>query len=275
MTLAGFAPSSDPDDTLPGVGSLRLPLSPVADTVLRPWALLAAVVTAVGLVLGFTAGGWTFAAVVAALLVMVGVGWPGLLGSHTPGVAGAMLTVTALLTVLAAARPAQPWPWVAGVLALGVLTTFLRELTRPVPREGLVLSVMAATSGLAVIGAAAMGMLIGPDELSRGALLAAAVAGGASVLGDLVVPAGRLRMFAAVVAAVAGMVGGAVSAHLTGGPSFALALGLGGVAASLAFAVRRIVAQAPAILGWQGQVAAGVASVLFVAPLAWGFLRLV
>ncbi|MDR0944843.1 MAG: hypothetical protein LBM66_01585 [Bifidobacteriaceae bacterium] len=89
--------------------------------------------------------------VVAVAVVALAAGWPR--AARVPGrlSAGVVLAVVGLagVAVAAVAPDSVAVPLVIGVLALGFLVVFVREMARPAPRPGLVVSAGAMSAGVA------------------------------------------------------------------------------------------------------------------------------
>jgi hypothetical protein len=128
---------------------------------------LVAFVPAAGLLVGLNSDARTaWVAVTISLLVLCfSVGWPALTNVPSPNTARAVLIFTGAVSIsLAIYRPGGH----ANVLiaiGLGLPAVFVRELIRPAPREGLIPSVTATTSG--VIAVAAFGLWVAAASLEH------------------------------------------------------------------------------------------------------------
>jgi hypothetical protein len=243
-------------------GRLRLPLSPVSGDRLRPWSVAA---TAVGAVAVVVATQWGYAAllVVAALLALAVVtGWPGIAGSRTP-VASSVVLALAGAAVLATTVRADV-RWLPAAVALGILASFFHQLLRPPPREGLVLTLIAAFGGIALFASGALLVASGHDKVARPVIVVAMLAVALGVVGDLLVPVRVLRPFLGFVVLLLGMAAGAIGASWTDELAIWGALGIGAACATVSWSFRRILALQPALLGPAGQLAGGAASILLV-----------
>jgi hypothetical protein len=124
-------------------------------------------VPAVGLFVGLNSGArtaWTGAAI-GLLIVFFSVGWPALTAVPAANTARAALLFTGAVSMaLAIFRPNGH----AGVLiasGFGLMAVFVRELARPAPRDDLVQSVAATTSGM--IAVAAFGLWLSAASLDH------------------------------------------------------------------------------------------------------------
>lgn len=241
-------------------GPLRLPLSPVSGDRLRPWSVVASVVSAVAVIVAVPWGYAALLGVVAALALVVAAGWPLLGGSRTP-VASAVVLGLAGAGMLAATVRDDIW-WLPAAVAFGIVASFFHQLLRPPPREGLVLTLVAAFAGLAVLASGALLATTGHAAGSRPVIVVAMVAAAVGVVGDLLVPVRAVRPFVGFVVLVLGAGAAWLAASWSDQLTTLGALGTGAAAATVSWSLRRILALQPAALGVLGQVTLGVASVL-------------
>lgn len=257
------------ESSTPGQGSLRLPLSPVADDRTRPVAVGAVIGGAVLLLVTASIG---YAAGLTALTVLAlafAATWPGLGGSHTPGATSIVLVVSGAVIVSAGLR--ADLRWIAAAVALGIVLSFLQQVLRRTGREGLVTSLLAAFGGLSVLASASLLGALGHRDDTHGLVVITMVAVLASVLGDLLLPVGWLRPFLGLVV-LAAAVGVAllVRPHVDG-VIVAQAIGVAAAAGTLSWSFRRVLALQPAMLGARGQVAAGLGSILAAGAIPYLF----
>lgn len=262
-----MAPATDPAVTdMQGTpeppGPLRLPLSPVSGDRLRPWSVAATLVAAVAVVVAAQSGYAALLGVVAVLALAVVAGWPAVGGSRTPAASSAVLALAAAGMLAATVR--QDVRWLPAAVALGIVASFFHQLLRPPPRDGLVLTLVAAFGGLVLLASGSLLVASGHDAGSRPVLVVAMVAAGVGVVGDLLVPVRAVRPFLGFVVLLLGMAGAALAASWSDQLTVLGALGIGAASATLSWSFRRVLALQPALLGTVGQLAVGCGSVLLV-----------
>lgn len=152
--------------------------------------------------------------------------------------------------------------WLPAAVALGIVASFFHQLLRPPPREGLVLTLVAAFGGLVLLASGALLLASGHDSGARPVVVVAMIAAAAGVVGDLLVPVRVIRLFLGFVVLLVGMAAAGLAASRSDQLTVLAALGIGAAAATVSWSFRRVLALQPALLGVLGQVAVGAASVL-------------
>src|SRR4051812_10398794 len=160
--------------------TLRLPLSPVADDRVRPVVVGAVLVGAVALLVAVQASYGAGLATVAVLGLVFALCWPALGGSWTPGPTAVVMCVAGAGIIASAVR--EDLRWGAAAVAFGLIVSFLQQVLRPAGREGLVLSLLAAVGGLAVLASGALLAVLGHSSRSEGIVVVALVAVLASIV---------------------------------------------------------------------------------------------
>ncbi len=241
-------------------GPLRLPLSPVSGDRVRPWSVAATIVGAVAAIVGTQWGYAALLGVVSALALAFVIGWPAVGGSRTPAATSVVLALAAAAVLAATVR--DELTWLPATIALGIVAAFFHQLLRPPPREGLVLSLVAAFGGLVLLACGALLAVTGHDADARPVVVVAMLAVAASVVGDLLAPVRRLRPFLGFVVLLVGMGAAWLAGSWTESLTTWGAVGTGAAAATVSWSLRRVMALQPAMLGMRGQVAVGCGSVL-------------
>lgn len=241
-------------------GPVRLPLSPVSGERLRPWSVVASVVAAVAVIVAVPWGYAALLGVVGALALVVVAGWPLLGGSRTPVASGVVLGLAGAGMLAATVR--ADITWLPAAAAFGIVASFFHQLLRPPPREGLVLTLVAAFSGLVVLGSGALLAATGHEADSRPVVLVAMVAAAVGVVGDLLVSVRVVRPFLGLVVLVFGAGAAWLAASWSDQLTTLGALGAGAAVATVSWSLRRVLALQPAALGVLGQVTLGVGSIL-------------
>lgn len=231
----------------------------------RPVAVVTTVAGAGALLAAGTAGYAALLGVTLILALVLAWGWPTVSGTRTPTTTGVVLALAAVVIVLAALR--DDLRWVGAAVAFGIVLSFFAQLWRRTGREGLVLSLLAAFGGLALIASGTTAVIAGNSERGQAVVAVAMAAAVASLLGDALartqLPAPLLGAAAlAAAAAVAAVVGVRFEAV---GPGAAIAVGAAVGAVSWAF--RRVLSMQPGMATVRGQVAAGAGSVLAVGAI--------
>ncbi|MDN5791392.1 MAG: hypothetical protein L0H25_11055, partial [Micrococcales bacterium] len=250
-----------------GQGALRLPLSPLTDDRIRPIAVGSTVVVAIALLVAVPLSLGAGLVVTGVIVLVFAATWPALAGSRTPDASGVVLAIAGVVIVAAAVR--EDLLWGAGGVALGIIASFLQQLSRPDGREGLVLSLLAACGGLCVVTSGTLLAALGHRADARGIVVVTTVAVIGSVVGDLLLPVAWLRPFLGLVVLVVA-VGAALAVRTqVEGVTLTEAIGIAAAAGTLSWSFRRVLALEPAMLGVRGQFAAGAGSVLAVGALAY------
>lgn len=242
----------------------------------RPVMAAAAVVTALALAAAAGSGERILEIVVIVVAgLLVGAGWPRLVGSRSPVGMSVVLMVSALaLGGALLLQGEEPFlEHVPAALALGVIAMCLHPLVQASARVHLAQSLAATALGLVVICGGALfasTVFVG----AGGPVVVVGVALAVAVLVDLLlerpglsrwmIPAGML-----VGGATAVLVHVLLGAGLDAWPAL-----LGVTGAGAAVALRRAMAQQPAVDSVPAAVAAGAASILLVAPLVHLVARL-
>jgi hypothetical protein len=196
------------------------------------------------------------------LALAVAWGWPSLTGSWTPRATTLVLAVGSVAIVLSALR--DDLLWVPAAVAFGIMLAFFGQLVRRTGREGLVLTLMSAFGGLAVIASGTTAVVAADSDRGQAVAVVAMAAVGAAVVTDLL---SGVRAAVPVLGGVA--LAAAVLAALVAGSRFAEvgaleALAVGAVVGTVSWSFRRVLALQPAMRTLRGQVGAGAGSVLAV-----------
>lgn len=244
----------------------------------RPRVVVVAATVVTGLLLSGAAASGEHLLGVAALVaagLVVAVGWPRLVRSPSPWGASVVLAVTALaLGVALALRDAEPFlEHVPAALASGIIAMCLHPLVQASARLDLARSLTGTGLGVLVIGGSAL-MLSTGFAGSSGPPVVAGISVAVAALADLVLERPRTSAWMFPVGMLVGGVVGVLAHLVLSGELSAWPALLGVTACGTAVALRRVLAQEPAIDGLPGAVAAGVASVLVVAPLVHLVARL-
>lgn len=252
-----------------GEGSLDLPLSPMGGDRVRWGAIVATLVTAVGLAVAGQVGFAALVGVALATSLVLAWAWPVLGGSYTPQATSLVLAVAALAIVPTAYR--EDLRWTAAAVAFGIVLAFFAQLVRGPGRKGLVLTLLASFAGLVPIASITAATVVA-DSTQGAALLTvctSAVVG--ALVADLLVVARPVAPLLGLVALVAS-VGTALLAVVVAGSAddgvtTAAAVGIGAAAGTVSWSFRRVLVLQPAMMTLRGQVAAGVGSVLLTGVL--------
>lgn len=233
-----------------------------------PLHLLTLTTTVVGalvIVAASRAGqGYSITATLAVALVLAW-SWPTFSGSRTPQATTVVLAVSAVTIVLSALR--DDLLWVASAVALGVVLSFFAALGRSGGREGLVLSLLSAFGGLALIASGTSAVAVVDSGRGRALVLVAMAAVVTALLVDLLAGVVRHTAVLAAMAVVLGLcAGGAASLRYSGAANLPLVtmLAVGAGAALLSWAFRRVLAFQPGLNHLRGRVGAGAGSLLVV-----------
>lgn len=262
-----MTPVTEPDETAHDAPEtpLRLPVSPISTTQVRPVAVAAAGVAAILLAAAALGGYAAGLGVALALALALAGSWPWVSGSVTPAPTAAVLATAAVLIVGSAVR--EDLQWIAAAVAFGIVASFFHQLLRAPGREGLVLSLLASFGGLALVASVTtmVGLLHRSD--TTGFVVVAMVAVVAALLADLLVGSTGLRPYLSVVALVAAVAAALVTALWFDRVEALDAAGLGAAVGTVSWSFRRVLSGQPAILGTRGQVAAGIGSVFAVGAI--------
>ncbi|WP_347350767.1 hypothetical protein [Intrasporangium sp.] len=246
-------------------GPLRLPLSPVSGDRVRPWSVVVTVLGAVAVLVASPSGYAAVLGVVAALTLVVVLGWPAVGASRSPLASSVVLAIAGVAMLAATVR--DDLRWLPAAVALGMVAAFFHQLLRPPPREGLVLSLLAALGGLVLLACGALLVVSTHEPGSRPVIVVAMLAVAVGVAGDLLAPVRVLRPFLGFVVLLAGMGVAALTVSWSDQLTTLGALGIGAAAATISWSLRRVLALQPALLGGLGQAAVGCGSVLFAGAL--------
>lgn len=243
-----------------GGSGLHLPLSPVAADRVRPVTIGAVLVAAGLLALASTGGRWPVLVATLALALVLAWSWPVVGGSYTPQTTTIVLIVSAPAIVFTAV--ADDLRWLAAAVALGIVLSFMAQLTRRTGREGLVLTLLASFGGLVPMASGTLAVAAADEPLGRAYIVVTMTAAVFAVVADLLVRRHGLTPFLGIVALLAAVAGGVIAAVLLDELGAWAAVGVAAAAGLLSWSFRRVLALQPAMLGIRGQVAAGVGSVL-------------
>lgn len=259
-------------DEVGEAGPLSLPLSPPGSDRVRLATVVAAVASAVVLLVASAGGlGATLPAALGLCLVLAWA-WPVLGGSFTPNATSLVLAISALAIVPTALR--HDLRWTAAAVAFGVVVSFSAQLMRRTGREDLVLSLLASFGGLVPLASVTTAVVLVDETHARAVLVVAMSAAIAAVVADLLVGVHRLAPALGLVALVASMLGagavvlvGSSVGTWSQGVGAWTALGIGAAVGTVSWSFRRVFVLQPAMATARGQVAAGVGSVLLTGVL--------
>lgn len=250
------------------------PTGPVA----RPRPVVAAAAVVVALALSAAAGSGERILEIVVIVVaglLVGAGWPRLVGSRAPIGMSVVLMVSALaLGGALLVQGEEPYlEHVPAALALGVVAMCLHPLVQASARVHLAESLAATALGLVIICGGALfasTVFVG----AGGPVVVVGVALAVAVLVDLVLERPGLSRWMIPAAMLVGGLTALLVHVLIGDGLDAWPALLGVTGAGAAVALRRAMAQLPAVDSVPAAVAAGAASILLVAPLVHLVARL-
>lgn len=237
---------------------------------LRPYAVATTLVGAAAVLVAArvaeaVSGYGPLLAVTLVLALLLAPTWPTVSGAASPTTTTVVLALASVAVVLGALR--DDLYWIGAAVAFGIVLSFVTQLRRPPPREGLVLSLLSAFGGLVLVASGTTAVVAGTSERGRAVVVVAMVAVVAALLGDVLVrthlPGPVLAMVALAAAAVAGLVVGMLLDAV--GPLTAVLVGASVGAVSWAF--RRVLARQPGIPTRRGQVGAGAGSLLAIGAI--------
>lgn len=235
---------------------------------------LASVALAALVALSAYSGTAVLAAALALVVLCLALGWPalfGLPGARGSGIAVAIAGWAGVALALAVQGRVRPLAWFAALLALVVLLAFVREIVRPVPRDGLVESLTGTHAGEVVAVLAAGWLLVPRTALGTAGVLVGAAAVAAARLPAALPWSGALTGWAGLVSGtIAAVVAGrlAVPSHL--GAGLLIGLAVAGVAAAL----DRLLADAAGSRGAAVLIASAAAPVAASGVVAYAVARL-
>ena len=259
-----MTPVPDDDAARTGVsdGSLHLPSSPVRADRVRWFGVGATLVAALALLAAQATGYAATLGVTLVLSLAVAWGWPLLSGSHTPTATTGALAVSSVAIVLSALR--QDLLWVPAAVAFGILLAFFGQLVRRPGREGLVLTLLSAFGGLAVIASGTTAVVAANSDRGQAVAVVAMAAVGAAVVVDLLPGVRALVPYLALVALGVSVLAAFVAATRFAEVGALEAVGVGAAVGTVSWSFRRVLSLQPAMLTRRGQVGAGAGSVLVV-----------
>ena len=243
-------------------GSLRLPLTPVGADRIRWVSIAATLVAAVALLVAQSTGYAATLAVTLVLALAVAWGWPVLTGSFTPTATTLVLAVASVAIVLSALR--EDLLWVPAAAAFGIVLAFLGQLVRGTSREGLVLTLLSAFSGLVVIASGTTAVVAANTGRGQAVAVVAMAAVGAAVVTDLLAGVRAAGPLLGIVALVAAVLASLVAASRFVEVEALEAVGIGAAVGTVSWSFRRVLALQPAMLTLRGQIGAGAGSVLAI-----------
>jgi hypothetical protein len=246
-------------------GSLQVPLSPVAADRVRWVAVGVTLVGALALLLTSVSGYGVTLAVTLVLALVASWGWPVLSGSVTPDATSVVLALASVAVVLSSLR--DDLRWLAAAVALGIVLAFAAQLLRRTGREGLVLTLLSAFGGLAVIASGTSAVVVADAGRGRAVAVLAMAAVAAAVLADAVAAVRAAAPVLGLVALVAASVVAMVVSTRVDEVGLAGAFGIGATVGTVSWSFRRVLALEPAMMTVRGQVGAGAGSVLAVGAL--------
>jgi hypothetical protein len=247
------------DGTTQGHGPLG---SLVSGDRIRPWSVIGTVVAAGGLLLAAQFGYAALLGTLGALALVVVAGWPLLAGSHTPAASSVVLGLAGV--AILAATVTTDGRWIVAAVAFGAIASFFHQLLRPPPRDGLVVSLVAAFGALVLLASGALLVLGGHDAALTPVLVIGLLACAVGVVGDLLVPVRRIGPFLGFVVLLAGTGAAVLAGSRSDSVSTWDAVGIGAAVATVSWSLRRVFALEPALAGVRSQLALGAGSVLAV-----------
>ena len=251
---------------------LREPVLPALVTVRRPVAVAATIVLAALLVLALLADPVLLAAGLAWAGIVVGWGWPALLGSSSRFGSSLAIGVTGVLAPVAAvATTDEPYLRLVPVaLLVGLAIMFGHQMVRRDGRPRLTESIGITSLGLAVIALGTTWTPLARDSRAGDIAVLGFVAIAVASLADLVAGFDKVRPWMLPLAMLLGGAGALVAAAVVGSPDPAPAALVGFLCAAVSHATRRMLSVLPAISSVRGQLSTAAASLLVPGVVAYG-----
>jgi hypothetical protein len=214
------------------------------------------------------------AAALALVVLCVALGWPALFRLPGPRGSSAAIAVAGwagIALALAVQERVRPLAWFAALLAFAVLLAFVREIVRPVPRDGLVESLTGTLAGEVVAVLAAGWLLVPRTALGTAGVLVAAVAVAVARLPGALPWPGALTAWGGL---VAGTVAAVVTARLAVPSQLGAGVLIGVAVAGVVAGLDRLLSGAPDTRGAAALIASAAAPVAASGVVAYAVARL-
>lgn len=235
---------------------------------------LASVALAALVALSAYSGSAVLAAAVALAVLAAALGWPALFELPGPRGSGVVIAVTGFAGIalaLAVQHRTRPLAWFAGMLALGVLLAFVREIVRRAPRDALVESLTGTLAGQVVAVLAASWLLVPQTTLGSAGVLVAAAALCAARLTTALPWSGAVTGW---VGLALGMGAAAVAAQLTVPRQLGAGVLVGVAVAGVVAGLDRLLTTAAQSRGTAALVASAAAPVAVAGVVTYAIARL-
>ncbi len=252
------------------------PVDPASLVATHPAVVLATAALALLVSVSATSGQAQTGLALAFLGIVLGWGWPVLLGAPSPVITSVIIGIGAVAVEAAAALTrTEPFlRWVPVAAAVSMLAAFLHQILRRDGRARLTYGAATTISGLALATTGAP-LAVLPAYRSGGDYVLAA--GAALALGALVELLGHWpgwRRWLLLPVIVAGAVGALGVALAVGHVPMVAAAILGVLVAAVSHALRRVLTPLPGAGALQARMAMGAASVLVVGVVVYIVTRL-
>lgn len=253
------------------------PVDPASLVATHPAVVLATAALALLVSVSATSGQAQTGLALAFLGIVLGWGWPVLLGAPSPVITSVIIGIGAVaVEAVAALTRNEPFlRWVPVAAAVSMLAAFLHQILRRDGRARLTYGAATTISGLALATTGAP-LAVLPAYRSGGDYVLAA--GAALALGALVELLGHWpgwRRWLLLPVIVAGAVGALGVALAVGHVPMVAAAILGVLVAAVSHALRRVLTPLPGAGALQARMAMGAASVLVVGVVVYLVTRLV
>jgi hypothetical protein len=235
---------------------------------------LASVALAALVALSAYSGSAVLAAAVALVVLGVALGWPALFELPGPRGSGAAVALTGFAAValaLVVQHRARPLAWFAGMLAVGILLAFVREILRRAPRDALVESLTGTLAGQVVAVLAASWLLVPRTALGAAGVLVAAAALCAARLTTALPWSGAVTGW---VGLALGMGAAALAAQLTVPRQLGAGVLIGVAVAGVVAGLDRLLATAQESRGSAALIASAAAPVAVAGVVTYAVARL-
>ena len=254
----------------------RAATPPVPEMPQQPLVTVAVIALCALLTITAFAGPVLVGATVALAAGIIAWGWPGLLGLPSPRGTTFVVAVgaaAAIGTVLA--TRGEPFlEWMPAALAGSLIVAFLHQLARRDGRPRLVESIASNITAIAIVVSGATFVVLPRTEDGAWVVALALSAVAVSAATELAGASMRLRAWLLPVGMLAGGLTSLAVGLLLDAAAWGPAVLLGGLAAAVSHAVRRVLAVLPSISGARSQLVSACASVLTVGVVVYVASRL-
>lgn len=208
--------------------------------------------------------------------IVLGWGWPILLGAPSPVVASVIISIGAVAVETAAGLTrTEPFlRWVPVAAAVSMLAAFLHQILRRDGRTRLTYGAATTISGLALAATGAPLAVLPAYRSGDDYVLAAGAALALAALVELLGRWPRWHRWLLLPVTVAGAAGAMVVALAVGDVPLLAAAILGVLVAAVSHALRRVLTPLPGAAALQARMAMGAASVLVVGVVVYLITRL-